>query len=154
MFIPKTGTQEFPTLMFLVTPPRAGSTAVAEMLNTSRQVAFLQHRAEGQWLTRQLATKNRWNRDYKPDYSIVKKVWSRRIAEITSSDPMCKIIFEKSPPNLMRIEDLASIFPKNFIFATNRDPYAWVGSTFLRAQRNNQIKRQAAKYFSAEEKEA
>lgn len=67
---------------------------------------------------------------------------------------MCMIIFEKSPPNLMRIRDLASIFPKNYVFATNRDPYAWVGSSIRRAHKNSELKRQAANYFSLAEKQA
>ena len=74
-----------PHVLFLVTPPFSGSTAIAELLRSSPFVTFLEERAEGQWLVPGLAEDHRWDADMAVDYASVQVTWLQRWQQLLSS---------------------------------------------------------------------
>ncbi len=129
---PKYNIEKEPHFLFIITPPYAGSTAFAKILNTSHDTAFLQKKGEGQWLIPGMCEADRWNRDKKINWESVKSVWLERIELIQSLVQNIELIIEKSPPNLVRIDQLIKIFPNHSLVAFNRDPYASCSSILYR----------------------
>ncbi len=118
-----------PHFLFIITPPYSGSTALAQMLNTSQRTMLLQHSGEGQWLIPGLCDPSRWDPNMEIDYESVKAVWLRTYQDNKSPDSDINVIIEKSPPNMMRIKHLSTLFPKPSFLANNRHPYACCSST-------------------------
>jgi len=123
---------EQPHFLFIITPPYSGSTALSELLNTSYRTMILQERAEGQWLIPGLCEKDRWNQDKKVDYDSVKATWLSRFQMVQRLTGNVDVVIEKSPPNMMRIEELASQFNSYSFIANNRNPYANCASILYR----------------------
>lgn len=121
-----------PHFLFILTPPYSGSTAIANLLNTSQRTAFLQDIAEGQWLIPGLCQDNRWQKDKTINYNSVKSVWLNRFQEISRSAKSVDVIIEKSPPNMVRIMELSSHFKSFSFVANNRNPYANCASILYR----------------------
>lgn len=120
-----------PNMIFLLTPPNSGSTAISQVFNNSQNVSQLQNRAEGQWLIKGLCKEDRWKQEKLVDTQSIRSIWVNECYKKYKSEGAVYFI-EKSPPNMMRIELLQSIFPSHILLANNRDPYANVSSMFYR----------------------
>ncbi len=120
-----------PNFIFLLTPPNSGSTAISQVFNNSPNISQLQERGEGQWLIKGLCSNDRWNANKKVNKRSIRSVWTNECKKKYKSEGAMYFI-EKSPPNMMRIEVLQSIFPNHILLANNRDPYANVSSMLYR----------------------
>ena len=121
-----------PHFFFLITPPFSGSTAIAKLLNTSQRTMTLTSNGEGQWLVPGLCEQDRWNPNKKVDYESVKAVWLNVFQKEKKQNPHVEVVIEKSPPNMIRIEQLSSQFTDYSFLANNRDPYANCASILYR----------------------
>lgn len=121
-----------PHFLFVVTPPRSGSTALSEVLNSSHRTMVLQRRGEGQWLIPGLRARDRWDPDKAVNYASVKSIWLSTFQMVQELTKHTDVVIEKSPPNMMRLEALVSQFSDYSLLATNRDPYANCASTIYR----------------------
>lgn len=121
-----------PHFLFMVTPPFSGSTAIAELLCSSPFAGFLQERAEGQWLVPGLCADDRWDINKPVDYASVQATWLHRWQCLQAADPALRVVVEKSPPNMVRLEPLAALFSDVSFLANNRDPYANCASILYR----------------------
>jgi len=110
----------------------SGSTAIAEVLNSSAHTTLLQQRGEGQWLVPGLCADDRWSSEMFVDYASVKAVWLSTFALLQDAAPQLEVVIEKSPPNMVRIEQLAAQFRSVSFLANNRDPYANCASILYR----------------------
>jgi len=121
-----------PHFLFLITPPYSGSTAISKLLNSSPRTMILRNNGEGQKLIPGLAEKDRWEPNKEVDYFSVKSVWLNTFQNVRSLMPDVDVVIEKSPPNMMRIEQLASQFKRHSFVANNRNPYANCASILYR----------------------
>lgn len=131
---PDYGEDEAPFFLFVIAPPYSGSTALAQVLRTARGARFLRDNAEGQWLVPGLCEPDRWNPQKQVNWESVKAVWLNALSKGGSTTALDypKIVIEKSPPNLVRADQLARTFPNHAAFAFNRDPYANCSSILYR----------------------
>ena len=118
-----------PHFVFILTPPYTGSTAVAKYLATSPNIGLLTANGEGQKLIPGIH--RNWRANARFDGESVKSTWLNRYQE-NNPDGRLKIIVEKSPPNMVRINALSSLFSKTTCLVNNRDPVAFCSSTFFR----------------------
>lgn len=111
--------------VFLATLPNGGSTALAKLVETSPDVRLLTGNGEGQWLLPDLVREGgRWDADNEVDYRRVRAVWLRQALRL-GKPPFT--IFEKSPPNLVRMGRLISLFDDHAhvdLVVMSRDPVA------------------------------
>lgn len=121
-----------PHFLFIITPPYSGSTALAQILNSAHGTAFLQKRGEGQWLIPGMCETDRWDRQKIINWESVRAVWLKRIEFIEARVQDVRLIIEKSPPNLVRIDQLTEIFSNHSLMAFNRNPYANCSSILYR----------------------
>jgi hypothetical protein len=121
-----------PHFLFLITPPYSGSTAIANILNTSPKIMTLTPHGEGQWIVPGLCEKDRWDPKKEVDYESVKAVWLNEFQEKLKSTPNIDVVIEKSPPNMMRIAKLSSQFDDFSFLTNNRNPYAFCVSSLYR----------------------
>jgi hypothetical protein len=126
---PRYDSQDEPHFVFILTPPYTGSTTIAKYLATSPNIGLLRRNGEGQKLVPGI--QRNWNADARIDGESIKSTWLNRYQEI-NSDGRIKIIVEKSPPNMVRIEVLRSLFRETTCLVNNRDPVAFCSSTFFR----------------------
>jgi hypothetical protein len=127
--------------LLLATLPNSGSTAFAKLVEQCRYVSLLTRRGEGQWLLPDLRMAGkRWQADHVVDYARVRHIWSRRaLADTRARDLLASecLVFEKSPPNLMRAQALqqalggAEVAP---VVSFSRDPVAICASWAKRYQ--------------------
>ncbi len=129
---PRYDDSDQPHFLFIITPPYSGSTALSELLNSSHRTMILEPRAEGQWLVPGLCERDRWSDGKRVDYASVKAVWLRKYQEIKRLTQCVDVVIEKSPPNMMRLEVLASQFRHVSFLANNRDPFANCASILYR----------------------
>jgi hypothetical protein len=129
---PKFDENDQPHFLFIITPPYSGSTALSELLNTSHRTMILQARGEGQWLVPGLCEKDRWNSEKEVNYLSVKATWLSAYQQVNRLTQNVDVVIEKSPPNMMRMEQLASQFRDYSFIANNRDPYANCASILYR----------------------
>lgn len=129
---PKFDENDQPHFLFIITPPYSGSTALSELLNTSHRTMILQPKGEGQWLVPGLCEKDRWNSEKEVDYLSVKATWLSVYQQVKRLTQNVDVVIEKSPPNMMRIEQLSSQFRDYSFIANNRDPYANCASILYR----------------------
>jgi hypothetical protein len=113
-----------PHFLFILTPPYSGSTALAQVLNTSYRTMFLEPRGEGARLIPGLSEKDRWEPTKYVNYESVRSVWLHQFQYVHSLVHTVDVVIEKSPPNMMRIEKLAALFQKRSFIANIRNPYA------------------------------
>jgi len=85
---------------------------------------LLSRYGEGQWLVPGLCEGDRWNPEKVVDYKSVKAVWLNKFQNEKKRNPHIDVVVEKSPPNMMRINKLSSLFDDYSFLANNRDPYA------------------------------
>ena len=136
---PKYRNGDQPHFFFLITPPNSGSTAIAKFMDSSPRTMTLTPNGEGQWLVPGLSAGDRWNADKKIDYQSVKSVWLNAYQEKKLTSHEVDVVIEKSPPNMMRIVDLASQFSDVSMLANNRDPYANCSSRLYRYNKEKDI---------------
>jgi hypothetical protein len=121
-----------PHFLFIITPPYSGSTALCQLLNTSERSMLLDPRGEGQWLIPGLSKTDRWDSSKKVDYNSVRAVWLEKYQQTLRSNPAIDVVIEKSPPNMVRMEALSSLFDSCSFLANNRNPYANCASILYR----------------------
>ena len=122
-----------PHFLFVITPPYSGSTALANFLNTGASTAFLEKNAEGQWLVPGLCEPDRWQFEKPVDFRSVRAVWLNQYQKIKSEmNAGLAVVIEKSPPNMMRMEELGAQFNDVSFLATNRNPFANCASVLFR----------------------
>jgi len=82
---------------------------------------------------------DRWDREKKIVWQSVRSVWLKRVGLIRALVQDIEVIIEKSPPNLVRMDQLTEVFPNHSVTAYNRDPYANCSSILYRyrAPRND-----------------
>jgi hypothetical protein len=118
--------------LFIFTSPYSGSTALANLINTSKHSMFLHPKAEGCWLVDDMASKGRWSNDLKVDWNNVKKTWNSIVKETTQRVSNIRVVVEKSPSNIIRPDELLKTFPNNYSIILNRNPYANIASMYYR----------------------
>jgi len=104
--------------LFVLCPPYCGSTVLWRLLGTSQHVSALP--AEGQFLpeVRDIMRAYPWRREVSLPWPHIKTVWE------SYWDHSKSVLLEKSPPNLLRTDELRAHFhPARFV-AMVRDPYA------------------------------
>ncbi len=110
--------------LFIATLPNAGSTALARLLLTGSSVTTLGQNGEGQWLTFDARQPSkRWDPAAKIDYAAMRTLWLEHISSRSSGK---SLVIEKSPPNLVRMQQVLEAFgdmPLRLMRLT-RDPYA------------------------------
>ena len=130
--MPEFSETEQPHFLFIVTPPNSGSSALAELLNTSQRTMLLTPKGEGQWLIPALCKKDRWNPDKEVDYQSVKAVWLSKFQNAKRLAPNIDVVIEKSPPNMVRLEKISSQFREYSFLVNIRNPYATCSSSLYR----------------------
>lgn len=130
--LPKFDKNDQPHFLFIITPPYSGSTVFSELLNTSHRTMILQPRGEGQWLVPGLCEKDRWNPEKEVNYLSVKSTWLSKYQQVKRLTRNIDVVIEKSPPNMMRMNQLSSQFLDYSFIANNRDPYANCASILYR----------------------
>jgi hypothetical protein len=113
-----------PHFLFIITPPYSGSTALVELLNTSHKTMVLHPRGEGQWLIPGLCKNDRWSQSKEINRESIKAVWLHKFHTTQQLTKNIEVVIEKSPPNMMRLEEIASLFHHYSLLANNRNPYA------------------------------
>ena len=121
-----------PHFLFIITPPYSGSTALSELINTSYRTMILQPSGEGQWLVPGLCEKDRWDSKKEVNYQSVKATWLSTYQRVNRLTKNIDVVIEKSPPNMMRMEQISSQFRDFSFIVNNRDPYAYCASILYR----------------------
>jgi hypothetical protein len=75
---------------------------------------------------------DRWNPDKEIDYESVRAVWLSAYQTLNAMNLSICGLIEKSPPNMMRLDRLFSLFDHVTMLANNRDPYASCASILHR----------------------
>ncbi|MEO1348086.1 MAG: sulfotransferase, partial [Cyanobacteria bacterium J06635_15] len=75
---------------------------------------------------------DRWNSDKKIDWDSVRAVWLKKFQVTNTLVQNIDFIIEKSPPNIVRLDQLIKVFPKYTLIAFNRDPFANCSSRLFR----------------------
>jgi len=121
--------------LFVLCPPYSGSTLLWKLLSTSANVSALP--AEGQFLPEleSLMREKPWDPAHTLPWPEIKRVWE---SYWNMDRP---VLLEKSPPNLIRTQDiLAHFHPVKFVVMV-RNPYAQ--SEGLMRRNNWPVKRAA-----------
>lgn len=127
-----------PNIIFLLTPTNSGSTTIAELLKTSKNVSSINDVSEAHELIKGMCRKpGRWHKDLIERNGVdrcarsIRSVWVNECYKRHKKES-ANYFIEKSAPNMIRIEFLQSLFPNSILLANNRDPYANVSSRFYR----------------------
>ena len=118
-----------PDFVFILTPPYTGSTAMAKYLATSPNIGILRKNGEGQNLVPGIL--RNWKANHKIDLESIKAAWLHQYQKINSHGQI-EMIIEKSPPNMVRIDSILSIFKNTTCVVSNRDPVAYCSSAYFR----------------------
>lgn len=117
-----------PLFLFLLNPAYCGSTVLAKVLLSSPKVGAVRPNAEGQWLPRlraMMASEDRWSPEKLVAWDTVRIEW---LNAFRNAYPSATVLFEKSPPNLMRAKQIEAAFPGAHFITWMRNPYAWSAS--------------------------
>jgi hypothetical protein len=115
--------------LFILAPRFSGSTLLAELVANSPSVTALP--VEGQWLPEAvgvLGRPDRWDDRATIDWAAACRAFERHWS------PFAPIRLEKSPPHLLRADQLAHAFPSATFLVLMRDPYAVVEGELRRNQ--------------------
>jgi hypothetical protein len=121
-----------PKFLFIFTHPYSGSTALAKLLNTSPRSMVLHPKAEGQWLIQEMSGKNRWNSQTEMPWPRIKAVWMEKYRSVNDLVGGISVVIDKSPPNMLRTDQVIQHFPGCSYFAFYRNPYANCSSILYR----------------------
>ena len=115
--------------LFILCPPASGSTLLWRILQTSPHVSAFNN--EGKSLVKSiLATKDRWNPSKTIKWETVKKRWEEEWDH-------CKtVLLEKSPPHLVRAQQLEQHFTSSHFLIMVRNPYAFCEGIRRRRSKN------------------
>jgi hypothetical protein len=114
----RTGEKVSHKYLFILCPPSSGSTLLWKILQTSPHVSAFQY--EGKRLARSiLAAEDRWNPAKVIPWDRVEAKWSEHW------DFKKPVLLEKSPPHLIRAEQLAAHFHDSYFIVMIRNPYAF-----------------------------
>lgn len=118
------------TYLFILSLPYCGSTVLWRLLTTSPHVSALP--VEGQYLesVRSIMRAKPWDPEQKIPWDTVKSKWE---AEWDLSKP---ILLEKSPPNLIRANEIQKAFSPSYFMITIRNPYAFCHG-YVRRKKTN-----------------
>ncbi len=130
--MPQYQADDEPHFLFIITPPFTGSTALAKFINTSCRTMFLEKNGEGHWLIPGMCGLDRMNPKMAVNYNSVKAVWMHRYQSVNRLVGTIDVVIEKSPPNIVRMEKISSLFKNSSFLANNRDPYATCSSILYR----------------------
>ncbi len=116
------GPQAFSDL-FILSPSYMGTTAMAKLVLASPRVWSRIHNAEGQKLpeAKPLMPANPWAADASFDWPAIKAIWE-------GGRPEGSILLEKSPPNLVRADQILEHWPGAFFVISMRNPLAVIAS--------------------------
>lgn len=121
--------------LILLTPQNSGSTAIAQYVCSSENIEPLYERnCEGQWLVKGLR-KAQWNPNAYVNWASVATVWEREGDLIKNKKPV-EFFFEKSPTNIVRIDDFLKIFVSKKVVVNIRNPIATISSQLKRYKKN------------------
>jgi len=123
--------------LFVLCPPYSGSTLLWKLLSTSANVSALP--GEGQFLPelKSVMREKPWVDDHVLPWTEIKRVWE------SYWDMTKPVLLEKSPPNIIRTQEILAHFqPVKFVVMV-RNPYAQ-GEGLMR--RNNFTARKAANF--------
>lgn len=124
--------QPEPVFFFLLVNPYGGSTALAKVLDTSPKAMTLHDSGEGQWLVPGLHQRNHWFADMEVDWESVRSVWLNVYQQKKRENDEIAVVIEKSPPNVVRAEQLRSNFECTRFLGFVRSPYATCSSVHHR----------------------
>lgn len=128
---PRVKIEREPHFFFVITQPYTGSTALAHVLNSARGAALLHPTGEGQWLVPGMCDETRWNPSKVMNWESIRATWLKRVMTL-NSERHVELVIEKSPPNILRIDQLIKVFPNHSLTAFNRDPFAHCASVLVR----------------------
>jgi len=117
------------TYLFVLSPPKTGSTLLWKILGTSPNVSSLPD--EGQHLepVADVLQEDRWNEYKKMPWEEIKEAWEEYW------DLEQPILLEKSPPEIIRAEAIDRVFEPTRYVALIRNPYAWCQSMLTRGEK-------------------
>lgn len=118
--------------LFVLNPPYSGSTALAKLLNSATNSMMLHPRGEGQWLIPGMCGKGKWDPKTRFDWGAVRSVWNERVRSVGELVGGIEVVIEKSPPNIVRADDLEREFPGARFLGFVRNPYANCSSIYHR----------------------
>jgi hypothetical protein len=106
--------------LFILSPPLCGSTVIQQLLGTSPKVSTLN--VEGQWLPEAKLVLGAPVKSWDPQFSVD---WKRvlKIFEYYWS-PFKLIRVEKSPPHILRAQEIEKAFSNCHLLILIRNPYA------------------------------
>jgi hypothetical protein len=108
--------------VFILSPPYTASTLLAEFLSSSPNVSILnsRHTCEGQTLPEvydELFEKSiRWDTSHRPNWEYIYKIW-HKYWDVTKP-----LLLEKSPPHIIRADQLQNHFQPAFFIILVRNP--------------------------------
>ncbi len=113
--------------LFILSPPHAGTTAMAKLLLSSPRIWSRIANAEGQKLPQsdEFLGKKLWSRKHRPDWNGVKGVWEE-------GRPEGAILLEKSPPIMAHVESVLVMWPRAYFVINMRHPLALAASYLAR----------------------
>ena len=131
-----------PQFLFILSPPYCGSTMLNQLLSSSKNVSCNNNLGtrEGQLLpgvNHFMFQKDRWDPKVNYPWEEVKKVWMRYW------DFSKPIFLDKSIPNIMRVNEIESVFSPIKYICMVRNPYAQVEGIM---RRNKQDSKSAAEF--------
>lgn len=117
--------------VFVLSPPYCGSTLLVAILSTSGRISLnnVFDNQEGQGLpsVRKVILKSmRWDANVRYPWEWLKQEW------LKYWDPSKPLLLEKSPPNIMRAQELAEHFQPAYFVILVRNPYVHVDSILRR----------------------
>jgi hypothetical protein len=133
--VPKYYVDQQPIFLFLVSPPYSGSTAIARLLNSAPKAMLLHPKGEGQWLIPGLCGKDRWQSSMPIQKKSIQAVWLHQYQKINRFVGTIDVVIEKSPPHMVRLDELLGLFNNTVVLANNRDPYANASSILYRSMK-------------------
>ena len=113
--------------LFILSPPHAGTTAMAKLLLGSPRIWSRIDNAEGQKIPESAPHLGQhfWSRKHPPNWPALKSIWEE-------GRPDGAILLEKSPPILAHPKGLLETWPRGFFVISMRSPYALVASYLQR----------------------
>lgn len=120
--------------VFLLAPSLSGTSLIKELFETSEAVSTFLYQGkyntgEGQFLDRTaniMGIDNRWDPTIKFDWNVIKEIF---LDYWNLEKP---ILFEKSPPNLLRATQIEQVFAPAYFIISLRNPYAQIEGLYRR----------------------